>query len=766
MLCNEDLMKRQNLVFGNDDITKVDAGVSNIDVYDDVNSGTWWRDSAQKMKEDYPALMNTSVLWPIILFIDGVAHGEFTNLSQEPVLMTFSAFNRNIRNKPQAWRPLAYIDYKGNVKGKVSPVMALNEYHEVLQSIFSCLIDVQMHGMNWTMTFPGEEKQEVVLFFPLQFIIGDCAGHDKLCGRFKSHNNTPGLVRDCDVLTAQGDDPFHQCVFYTKTEMDRYSVEELKQRSFHKLHASCLNQIDFGDSNQGVHGAVLPENHHAFLMGCAKEIGDIYPDSLSAASKIHTDNVISYMIETTRLPPHHDLPTWTAFRTGIDKVGKLKAKERLGKLFVLYCIMMSSSYVKFLHDHPKNGEDGDVYLQDVKGQMKTIERMLTFHDWLFADSHDKTSIDPVVDGGDSTSLVKIRSLMQSIKLYFPRNHGMGWKLTKFHHLLHFPHNIRRHGSSLNFDGGRPEFFGKYFCKDHTTRTQRRQISLAKQTAQRYFESSCVREAERLLSQSRNLTYKDPYSYNYLPIKSLSSAVHHDRLNDRCILKAKLCLIELCRTNFQKVIVQWTNKSYSDGDGFGFAPVVYHAVSSRIWNSRNGGRLSKDGILHCYSECVLSDGSTIRSHPHFRSERPWHDWVLVKWDEFDDLLPARVLLLFQICMGDIENYNIVGDAIVEHNSTFLELGKNYALVETVTGEEFNYRYRIDVNRRYNLKSSIAVRYTLEKNLRLIEVESIESITFVVMNNIGTLGVTQEDGVEDKTIIMFRDRSLWENLFLQL
>jgi hypothetical protein len=48
------------------------------------------------------------VLWPLILFINGIVHGEFTNLNQEPVLITFSAFNRDIRNKAQAWIPIAY----------------------------------------------------------------------------------------------------------------------------------------------------------------------------------------------------------------------------------------------------------------------------------------------------------------------------------------------------------------------------------------------------------------------------------------------------------------------------------------------------------------------------------------------------------------------------------------------------------------------------------------------------------------------------------
>jgi hypothetical protein len=102
LLCNENLMKRDNLVFGRDDFSQLGPVLVDDDVYDDVNTGQWWTETVSKMKEDYPDIADSSVLWPLILFIDGVSHGEFTNLTQEPVLMTFSAFKRDVRNQPQA----------------------------------------------------------------------------------------------------------------------------------------------------------------------------------------------------------------------------------------------------------------------------------------------------------------------------------------------------------------------------------------------------------------------------------------------------------------------------------------------------------------------------------------------------------------------------------------------------------------------------------------------------------------------------------------
>jgi hypothetical protein len=760
-------------VYNANTFTYLDEGVGdNTDVYDDVNTGTWWRETTNKMKHDYPDIDHCSVLWPLILFIDGVSHGEFTNLNQEPVLMTFSAFKRNIRNKAQSWRPIAYVDYKGNMKGKVTPITALNEYHEVLGAVFADLIAMQETGMNWTFSLPGEGSEDVVLFFPVQFIIGDCEGHDKLCGRFKSHNNTPGLVRDCDVLTNRADDTTHVCHFYTKDEMDTFDNAQLKERSFHRIQNPCHSGMDFGASRQGIYGAVMPENHHVFLLGACKEIGELFPNALSGAAIVRTDDVLGHMVATTRFPSYLKLPLVSPFRGGMNKVRKLKAVERNGKIFAIYCILMSSSYTHFLHNNPKAGEDPGATFACLKKQALTLEKLLCFHDWLFAEQHDKVTLDPDVDDNDSLVTTKIRELMEDIKLYFPRSQGMGWKLTKFHQLLHFPHNIRRHGSALNFDGGRPEYYGKVFCKDHATRTQRRQISLAKQTAQRYFENSLVVEAERVLAHSKALTYKDVKQYQYVPIVRKESvrsieAGDGDLVLDFHVLQSKLCQLSINPDDEENLVYEWSNKTHSTTPGYNYEPIVYRTLAKRIWFSRNGGRLSKDGgVLQCYSECILPDKSIVRAHPLYNSERPWHDWVLVQWEEDGDFLPAQVKLLFQVYAGDIENFNEVGESKVPHNNEFLELGKGYALVKTVTGDEFRY-HRRDPDRRYHFKSSIASRYTMESHMRLIAIESIESLAFVINNDIGSLGNKEEnEEEEEEVIIMFHERATWKENFLTL
>jgi hypothetical protein len=228
----------------------------------------------------------------------------------------------------------------------------------------------------------------------------------------------------------------------------------------------------------------------------------------------------------------------------MNKVRKLKAVERNGKIFALCCILMSLSYTRFLHDNPKAGEDPDTDFATLKKQVMTLEKLLCFHDWLFAKQHENATVDPDLDGHDSLATTKIRKLMDDVKFYFPQHQGMGWKLTKFHQLLHFPCNIWKHGSTLNFDGGCPEYYGKVFHKDHATRTQRQQINLSKQTAQRYFEKSVVVEAESVLAHTKGLTYGNADQYKYIAqdeeeYRWTLKAVH-DLQIDCHVLQSKLC----------------------------------------------------------------------------------------------------------------------------------------------------------------------------------------------------------------------------------
>jgi hypothetical protein len=116
--------------------------------------------------------------------------------------------------------------------GEEDPILTskerLQEYHDILNFLMKQLRKIQEHGLKWTLDFGDNGMHDVVLKLPLQFIIGNCEGHDKLAGRFKGHtHNIRGLCRDCDVPTQFGDDENWVCSYFIQNEMKALTEEEL-----------------------------------------------------------------------------------------------------------------------------------------------------------------------------------------------------------------------------------------------------------------------------------------------------------------------------------------------------------------------------------------------------------------------------------------------------------------------------------------------------------------------------------------------------------
>jgi hypothetical protein len=130
---------------------------------------------------------------------------------------------------------------------------------------------------------------------------------------------------------------------------------------------------------------------------------------------------------------------------------------------------------------------------------------------------------------------------------------------------------------------------------------------------RYFELSTVLEAERVLAHCNSLSYSFAGQYEYFPVDNddnLESGGLDINLGDRYNFKGKLCILSLDPNNCQRLLYKWANKEYSNVDGLGIDDETYLKVASRIWNSKNGGRLDSDGNLICFSECQLPNSQTI------------------------------------------------------------------------------------------------------------------------------------------------------------
>jgi hypothetical protein len=98
--------------------------------------------------------------------------------------------------------------------------------------------------------------------------------------------------------------------------MNAFDDAQLKERSFHRIQHPCHAGLDFRASEQGIYGAVMPENHHVFLGGVCKEIGNLFPMKLSGTSIVHTYDVLAYMVSSTRFPSYLKLSIVSPFCVG------------------------------------------------------------------------------------------------------------------------------------------------------------------------------------------------------------------------------------------------------------------------------------------------------------------------------------------------------------------------------------------------------------------------------------------------------------------
>lgn len=100
------------------------------------------------------------------------------------------------------------------------------------------------------------------------------------------------------------------------------------------------------------------------------------------------------------------MPIVLPFCTRMEKVRKLKAVKHTGKIFAIYCVLLSfSSYVHFPYDNPKAREVPETVFQELRQQARILEAMLCSQNWLFAkQQHQRgAAVDPGQEGNESKS---------------------------------------------------------------------------------------------------------------------------------------------------------------------------------------------------------------------------------------------------------------------------------------------------------------------------------------------------------------------------
>ena len=107
------------------------------------------------------------------------------------------------------------------------------------------------------------------------------------------------------------------------------------------------------------------------------------------------------------------------------------------------------------------GEDDEFSLRQcgLGDFVQLAEALLSFHSWYKRSDYSQLREESINDIHESMC-----RLLAMVKYFMPRRAGNGWKLQKYHDMLHLAENISRFGSPKNFDCGPGESSLRYWAK--------------------------------------------------------------------------------------------------------------------------------------------------------------------------------------------------------------------------------------------------------------------------------------------------------------
>lgn len=342
-------------------------------------------------------------------------------------------------------------------------------------------------------------------------MIGDSLSQDRMCGRYLAYANIPRLCRACNVTPEESEDPSHVCnylfmqqinqkckeamkVFFPNNYDNNEDIlsmtkEQLKQKQQTKqqelqalsqhIHCNTFENVWLGSNKYGLLESLPHDMMHAFLHGVLMYVLEVIMSPLNPSEKFKLDVIVDKIIVPVRSTYKAQFPR-CSFTRGITNLTLLTADERAGVAFVLALVAASKPGSDLLakaaariESAAKRGEkvnaemddDGNL-LEEIdigeddeeeivvadslcqpKNMLEMLELLLAFHAW-YQRGHPFSLQD---DKEKFEMQQAIRIMMNQIKKFAPRKDKNGWRLQKFHDLLHIVRDIENYGSPNNID---------------------------------------------------------------------------------------------------------------------------------------------------------------------------------------------------------------------------------------------------------------------------------------------------------------------------
>ena len=657
LLNDKDLMKETNLIFDTNPLENPSHRVSHT--FNDINDGQCYIDAYHHYCKD-PL---KDVLCPLILFIDKTHTDAKGNQTLEPIIFTLGIFNKETRNKENAWRTIGFVpsmDHISNKKLESSQKQA--DYHALMNVVLTPLAHLQsLNGLDFDFHYYNT-VYKVSLKIPILFITGDSLGQDNLVGRRLQYSKIKDQVhicRYCDTPIRKIDDPLYGNRILTKaSKIESYLVEKklkkLEKIGYLNIKSNVFHKLQFCDTIYGVNGSVPADLLHTFQHGiylyaldglCSqkktsvaykKKAQDRRPnqaftydsddsgiDSLVAANKSSlnifndkewdaVDDCARFIGKQLSHQSDRDLPR-TFFSNGITREKKKNGHEMQGVLLNWMFIFLSQERSKYITRFGGNLAG----TQRLNNWLYVFERLLMVEELIKS---------PILD----------KDMIASFEVWFPIfltlykdviDRQKGLKILKFHLCSHLADDIVKFGVPSSFNSSTGESSHKGF-KKRAKRTQRQQSSLEEQTGVRAIESLAI-----------NLSI--------------------GRMNDECFFPVKLNRSD--DPDFANI--ELTGKTYHLTEDGIFLSKSKRLEQCAVWadpcTQNEIFLLLKNNVLpHIRSRRIqmftnVKTGDCIyRADPCFKTSH-WQDWAHCDWG-FDNGGHIPVHLLIHIDLNELED----------------------------------------------------------------------------------------------------------------
>lgn len=454
-------------------------------------------------------------------------------------------------------------------------------------------------------------------------------------------------------------------------------------------HVSAFYDVNFGSNQNGINGASPNDMMHLFLLGIIPKCMEVYLSVFTPSEKAHLDYLIDQCHKHHRSSERKNFPR-CSFHKGITNLSLITADEWMGVVFSMALVIMSSAGMKLLEKmtnrriphadgalaedddaiarapgagdasnpeqrkrsrrkrkNKKDPPDTDAVLSCTPLQLLSLlEMFLCFHAWYKRGAPH--TMDSLRQRGTGASFA-IVAMLRLVKARLPRIDGNGWKLQKFHELLHLPRDMLMYGSPANYDTAPGEHMLIQYAKDPSKNTQKRELSYLQQINARLVEKAIINRALLSMDGRHYRSYREceqerrrKSGFNDGAASADEDEVNaDDDVSSTLIGNAKYFF---CTDENGVVSGGWYGTSGRSGkvryrryfDSLCPSVTEWFRREVGVTGVSRGTTFGEEGIVDCWTEYQRNQ-KIFRAHPNYASNGGWYDWVMVRFDTGNPLL---------------------------------------------------------------------------------------------------------------------------------